>query len=128
MIKQLEAKDIKSYLIAEPNSVLLDVRTKEEWENLVEHGSLDELRKSLQQQMTEDVGIVKRNDRLEKALLDFKEIQKEVEGIWEVSRPTPELIELRNMIQVGILVTEAALSREENVGLHHKVEHRFRPF
>ena len=32
MIKQLAAKDIKSYLMAEPNSVLLDVRTKEEWE------------------------------------------------------------------------------------------------
>jgi len=31
MIKQLAAKDIKSYLMAESNSVLLDVRTKEEW-------------------------------------------------------------------------------------------------
>ena len=32
MIKQLAAKDIKSFLMEEPNSVLLDVRTKEEWE------------------------------------------------------------------------------------------------
>ena len=31
MIKQLAAKDIKSYLKVEPNSVLLDVRTNEEW-------------------------------------------------------------------------------------------------
>ena len=31
MIKQLASKDIKSYLMAEPNSALLDVRTKEEW-------------------------------------------------------------------------------------------------
>ena len=31
MIKQLAAKDIKSYLMAESNSILLDVRTKEEW-------------------------------------------------------------------------------------------------
>ena len=31
MIKQLASKDIGSYLMAEPNSVLLDVRTKEEW-------------------------------------------------------------------------------------------------
>ena len=31
MIKQLASKDIRSYLMAEPNSVLLDVRTKEEW-------------------------------------------------------------------------------------------------
>ena len=34
MIKQLAAKDIKSYLMAEPNSILLDVRTKEEWETI----------------------------------------------------------------------------------------------
>ena len=32
MIKQLASKDIRSYLMAETNSVLLDVRTKEEWE------------------------------------------------------------------------------------------------
>ena len=34
MIKQLASKDIKSYLMAEPNSVLLDVRTNEEWETI----------------------------------------------------------------------------------------------
>ena len=34
MIKQLVAKDIKSYLMAEPSSVLLDVRTNEEWETI----------------------------------------------------------------------------------------------
>ena len=36
MIKQLAAKDIKSHLMAEPNSVLLDVRTKEEWNTIGE--------------------------------------------------------------------------------------------
>ena len=34
MIKQLASKDIGSYLMAEPNSVLLDVRTKEEWSTI----------------------------------------------------------------------------------------------
>ena len=34
MIKQLAAKDIESHLMAEPNSVLLDVRTKEEWNTI----------------------------------------------------------------------------------------------
>ena len=34
MIKQLAAKDIKSYLMVEPDSVLLDVRTNEEWEKI----------------------------------------------------------------------------------------------
>ena len=34
MNKQLASKDIRSYLMAEPNSVLLDVRTKEEWDTI----------------------------------------------------------------------------------------------
>ena len=34
MIKQLASKDIKEYLITKPNSVLLDVRTKEEWDTI----------------------------------------------------------------------------------------------
>ena len=34
MIKQLTSKDIRSYLMAEPNCVLLDVRTKEEWDTI----------------------------------------------------------------------------------------------
>ena len=34
MIKQLASKDIGSYLMAEPNRVLLDVRTKEEWDKI----------------------------------------------------------------------------------------------
>ena len=34
MIKQLTAKDIKSYLMVEPDSVLLDVRTNEECETI----------------------------------------------------------------------------------------------
>ena len=34
MIKQLASKDIKEYLKKESNRVLLDVRTKEEWDRL----------------------------------------------------------------------------------------------
>ena len=34
MIKQLASKDIRSYLMAEPNCVLLDVRTNNEWEQV----------------------------------------------------------------------------------------------
>jgi len=34
MIKQLASKDIKDYLITKPNSVLVDVRTKEEWDTI----------------------------------------------------------------------------------------------
>ena len=33
MIKQITCKEIKDYLKKNPNSVLLDVRTQEEWDN-----------------------------------------------------------------------------------------------
>ena len=34
MIKPRASKDIKDYLTTNPNSVLLDVRTQEEWDNI----------------------------------------------------------------------------------------------
>ena len=34
MVKQLLSKDIKDYLTKNPDSVLLDVRTQEEWDNI----------------------------------------------------------------------------------------------
>ena len=34
MIKQLASKDIKDYLTTNPNSISLDVRTQEEWNNI----------------------------------------------------------------------------------------------
>ena len=34
MIKQLTCKEIKNYLKSNPKSVLLDVRTQEEWDNV----------------------------------------------------------------------------------------------
>ena len=34
MVKQIASKDIKKYLTAEPAKVLLDVRTKEEWDSV----------------------------------------------------------------------------------------------
>ena len=34
MIKQLLSKDIKDYLTKNPDGVLLDVRTQEEWDNI----------------------------------------------------------------------------------------------
>ena len=34
MIKQLVSKDIKNFLTKNPDSILLDVRTQEEWDNI----------------------------------------------------------------------------------------------
>tara|TARA_B100000214_G_scaffold79325_2_gene53594 strand:- start:64 stop:1647 length:1584 start_codon:yes stop_codon:yes gene_type:complete len=91
--------------------------------NLVEHSPLRSDRIALQSTMTDDVGLVKRNARLERAQRRLEFLRDEVDKIWRGSLPTREVIELRNMIHVSRLVTAAAISRKVNVGLHHNLDY-----
>jgi len=90
--------------------------------DLVEHIPLRSDRIALQSTMTDDVGLVKRNARLQRAQRRLELLREEVDRIWRGSLPTQEVIELRNMIHVSRLVTAAALNRKENVGLHHNLD------
>jgi len=90
--------------------------------NLVEHIPLRSDRIALQSTMTDDVGLVKRNARLQRAQRRLELLREEVDRIWRGSLPTQEVIELRNMIHVSRLVTAAALNRKENVGLHYNLD------
>ena len=44
---------------------------------------------------------------------------QEIDLIWRNSFATREIVELRNLILIGQLVTEDALNRKENKGLHY---------
>jgi L-aspartate oxidase len=72
--------------------------------------------------MTHDVGLVKRDARLHRAERRLTLLAEEVDLIWRGSLPSREVIELRNMVRVSQRVTEAALNRETNVGLHHNLD------
>ena len=90
--------------------------------DLVEHTPLRSDRVALQLTMTDDVGLVKRDARLQRAQRRLELLREEVDRIWRGSLPTREVIELRNMIHVSRLVTAAALNRKENIGLHHNLD------
>ena len=90
--------------------------------SLVEHSPLRSDRIALQSTMTDDVGLVKRNARLQRAQRRLEFLREEVERIWRGSLPTQEVVELRNMVHVSRLVTSAAIEREKNVGLHHNLD------
>ena len=68
--------------------------------------------------MTDDVGIVRSFSRLERARRMLSLLSKEVDLIWRKSLPTRELVELRNLALVATQITEDALNRKENRGLH----------
>lgn len=88
-------------------------------ENLVEHYSLIDDLKTLKMTMTRDVGVVRSNKRLNRALRRVNLIEKEVNMVWLSSVPTRSLIELRNMVQISLIIINSALNRIKNIGLHY---------
>lgn len=92
-------------------------------QDMLEHAPLATDRAALQATMTDDVGIVKRDARLQRAQRRLAHLSDEVDRIWRSCLPSQEIIELRNMIHVAGLVTSAALLRQENIGLHYNLDH-----
>ena len=87
-------------------------------QTLVEHAPLVRDLETLRKTMTDDVGIVRSFDRLERARRMLNLLSSEVDLIWRKSIPTRELVELRNLVLVATHITEDALARTENRGLH----------
>ena len=89
--------------------------------SLEEHTPLVHDKNELRSTMSDDVGIVKNNWRLSRAERRLSLLDKEVELIWQSCKPTKELVELRNMIQLGQMVIRASIQRKENIGLHYNL-------
>jgi len=82
--------------------------------------------KELQQIMTNYVGIVRSNLRLERALDRLEIIYKETEELYRRSIPSQKICELRNAINVGYLVIKMAKRRRESRGLHYNIDYQFK--
>jgi L-aspartate oxidase len=68
--------------------------------------------------MWDYVGIVRSDARLAIAHARMASMAATVEALYRKSRVTQDLLELRNIVQVGRLVVESALWRQESRGLH----------
>ncbi|MFL2963262.1 MAG: L-aspartate oxidase [Candidatus Thalassarchaeaceae archaeon] len=86
---------------------------------LIEHSPLRTDLEALRVTMSSDVGIVKSYTRLQRAKRRIQHISDEVEMIWKSCKPTQDLVELRNLIDVAKLVVMGSISRDKNVGLHY---------
>lgn len=89
---------------------------------LREHAPIIHDRTSLVRTMSQEVGIVRSNQRLKRAKRRLDLLGDEVEMIWKTSLPTREIVELRNLCLIGQLVVEDALKRTENRGLHYNAD------
>ncbi|MEO1021016.1 MAG: L-aspartate oxidase [Bacteroidota bacterium] len=79
-------------------------------------------REELQQIMSNYVGIVRSDLRLERALRRQTLLYHEVEDFYTRTRVTVPLCELRNQISIAYLIIRSAMSRKENRGLHYNMD------
>ncbi|MBQ9470253.1 MAG: L-aspartate oxidase [Bacteroidales bacterium] len=79
--------------------------------------------KEMQQIMSNYVGIVRSNLRLQRALDRLQIIFRETEELYKRSILTQQLCELRNMIKVGYLVIKDAQNMHESRGLHYSIDY-----
>jgi L-aspartate oxidase len=79
--------------------------------------------KELQQVMSDYVGIVRNNVRLQRAMKRIDLLFDETEGLYQTTTVSPQLLELRNMITVGYLIVKGAAFRKESRGLHYNTDY-----
>src|SRR5687767_2236668 len=79
--------------------------------------------KELQLLMSDYVGIVRNDMRLQRALKRLDLLWDETEQLYESSTLSPQLLELRNMITVGFLIVKGAAFRKESRGLHYNTDY-----
>lgn len=82
--------------------------------------------KELQQVMSDYVGIVRNNVRLQRAMKRIDLLFDETEGLYQTTKVSLPLLELRNMITVGYLIIKGAMFRKESRGLHYNTDYPYK--
>ncbi len=76
-----------------------------------------------QQLMSNYVGIVRSNLRLQRASRRLEIIYEETEELYKKSKISRMLCELRNLIEVSYLIIKNAQQRKQSVGLHYNIDY-----
>ena len=82
--------------------------------------------KELKQIMSDYVGIVRTNVRIERAMRRLDILHLETEALYRETAVSPQLCELRNLITAGYLVVKSAAFRKESRGLHYNTDYPYK--
>jgi L-aspartate oxidase len=79
--------------------------------------------REMQKMMSDYVGIVRSDFRLERAMRRLGLLYEETEDFYKKTKLSVQLCELRNLIQVAYIVIKSAMERKESRGLHFTTDY-----
>jgi L-aspartate oxidase len=79
--------------------------------------------KEVQMIMSNYVGIVRSDLRLERAMVRLEILYQEIESLYKRSLISKKICELRNLINVGYIIIKLAKIRKESIGLHYSIDY-----
>jgi L-aspartate oxidase len=68
------------------------------------------------------VGIVRSKRRLDRALSDLNYFTHRIEKFYQEARATESILELRNAVLVGTLISKAAAGNHRSLGCHYRTD------
>ncbi|MBP1666217.1 MAG: L-aspartate oxidase, partial [Bacteroidetes bacterium] len=79
--------------------------------------------KEVQMIMSNYVGIVRSDLRLERAMVRMEILYQETESLYKRSLISKKICEVRNIINVGYIIIKHARNRKESIGLHYSIDY-----
>lgn len=79
--------------------------------------------KEVQMIMSNYVGIVRSDLRLERAMVRLEILYQETESLYKRSLISKKICEVRNLINVGYIIIKHAMARKESIGLHYSIDY-----
>src|SRR5271157_4553399 len=77
---------------------------------------------TIQNIMWHYVGLIRSGDRLARAIHELRHLQNEIETFYRKTRLSDGLIGLRNAVEVGLIVAEAAQHNRQSRGCHYRAD------
>lgn len=91
-----------------------------------DRAAVEETREGLRNLMWEDAGIIRSNERLARAATQIAEMRAKAAANAVAFAPSPESIELLNLLDTAELVVRCARERRESRGLNYNTDYPYR--